>query len=99
VGGFSSEGALALPATGVLDVVEVEGGCTVLDVDGTTYLLTAAPEADLAIDPANGVVATAAGEVIAERGDRITVDGSVDPGIITFCQVGPVLIATSVEPA
>ena len=88
--------SLPNPVTGTLDRVDVEGGCTVLVVDGETYELVAAPGASVAIDPANGVVASTDGDVIAEVGDTITVTGEIDPGLVSFCQVGPILAVEDV---
>ncbi len=85
-----------LPATGTLGLSEVEGGCVFVEIDGDRYELLADTGADVAVDPANGVIADAAGEVIARAGEEITVDGTVDPGIVTFCQIGPVLVADSI---
>lgn len=90
---------LALPATGTLGVENLEGGCIYLEVDGQKYELLAGPDAALAMDAGNGVVADAEGNVIAQAGDTITVEGALDPGIATFCQIGPVLMATSVAAA
>lgn len=100
-GGAASETAapaesLPNPVTGTLDRVDVEGGCTVLVVDGASYELVAAPGASVAIDPANGVVASTDGDVIAEVGDTITVTGEIDPGLMSFCQVGPILAAEDI---
>lgn len=88
--------SLPNPVTGTLDRVDVEGGCTVLVVDGEDYELVAAPGASVAIDPANGVVASTDGDVIAEVGDTITVTGEIDPGLMSFCQVGPILAVEDV---
>lgn len=88
--------SLPNPVTGTLDRVDVEGGCTVLVVDGATYELVAAPGARVAIDPANGVVADTEGTVIAEVGDTITVTGAIDPGLMSFCMVGPILAVEDV---
>ncbi|CAN5300303.1 hypothetical protein BH23ACT9_BH23ACT9_04220 [soil metagenome] len=79
-----------------LGLVEVEGGCVVIDVDGVQHQLIAAPDADVVIDSGNGVVADTSGTVIARVGDPIVVAGAVDPGMMTFCQVGPVFVADSV---
>ncbi len=88
--------AVSFPATGTLGVDDIEGGCVYVEIDGTRYELLAGTGADIAVDPANGVVAAADGTVIARTGEMITVDGAVDPGIVTFCQMGPVLVATDV---
>lgn len=92
-----SPGALSLPATGVLGVADVEGGCTYVEIEDERYQLMAGPDADVVVDPANGVVASTDGEVIAGPGDTVIVDGQVDPGMMTFCQIGPVLVASGVE--
>jgi hypothetical protein len=88
-----------MPATGTLGVEDLEGGCIYVEVDGQKYELLAGPDAALAMDAGNGVVADAQGNVIARAGDTITVQGALDPGISTFCQIGPVLMATSVTAA
>ncbi|MGI9019075.1 MAG: hypothetical protein ACR2HR_18565 [Euzebya sp.] len=90
-------GSVQLPATGVLGVEDIEGGCVFVEVDGRRYELIASPDADLAIDPGNVVVADSQGTVIARAGDTITVDGQIDPGVVTFCQIGPVLVATDIQ--
>lgn len=90
---------LQLPTTGTLETVDVESGCLVLIVDGVQYELQAAPDAELAVDAANGLVVDAEGNELATAGDDVTVDGALDPGIATFCQVGPVLFVTEVTPA
>lgn len=82
--------------TGTLGLEDVEGGCTTLTVDGERYELIADPDADIVIDSGNGVIATTDGEEIAQAGDTITVEGAVDTGMMTFCQIGPVFVAEAV---
>lgn len=86
------------PLTGTLEVMGVEGGCLVLTVGDTQYEILADPSAELAVDTANGVVVDAGGEELARAGDEVTVDGAVDTGVSTFCQVGPPLFVTAVSP-
>lgn len=93
----SKQDELSLPATGTLGVEDLEGGCVYVEIDGERYELLAGPDSGLAMDAGNGVVADAQGEVLARAGDQITVDGALDPGMATFCQIGPVLMATTVE--
>ena len=87
------------PLTGTLELVGVEGGCLVLRVGDTQYEVLADPGAELAVDTANGVVADASGTELAAVGDEVTVEGSIDTGVATFCQVGPPLFVTAVSPA
>ncbi|WP_370323753.1 hypothetical protein [Euzebya sp.] len=94
--GLEVAGDVSFPVTGELGLAEVEGGCAYIEVDGQRYELIADPDADLAVDGGNAVVASGDGEVIARAGDQITVDGSIDDGIATFCQIGPVIVASEV---
>ncbi|MEE8601801.1 hypothetical protein [Euzebya tangerina] len=93
----SADGASGprFPLTGTLELVEVEGGCLVLDVDGEQYEVLADPSSELAVDARNGVVADASGSEIASAGDEVTVEGAIDPGMATFCQVGTPLFVTA----
>lgn len=86
-----SGAALPDAVTGTLGREDVEGGCISLTVDGTVYELVAAPGAAVVIDGGNGVIATTDGAVVASVGDEVTVSGAVDEGLMTFCQIGPVL--------
>ena len=88
--------ALRLPATGTFGQEDIEGGCAFVEIDGQRYELVADPSAGLAIDPANGVIVTEDGEEVARAGATITVDGQVDAGLMTFCQIGPVLVASEI---
>ncbi|HUG83758.1 MAG TPA: hypothetical protein VMM13_04290 [Euzebya sp.] len=94
----SGDGDTALPdpLTGTLGREDIEGGCVYLESAGQRFELVAGPGATIVVDPDNGVIADTDGEVIAEPGDTITVDGSLDPGMASFCQIGQIVVVDSI---
>lgn len=85
---------------GTLGGSDIEGGCVWLDAeDGTRYELVPAPDAEIRIDSGNLLVVDPAGDVVAEVGDEVVVEGQTDPGLMTFCQVGEPLVVTDVVQA
>jgi hypothetical protein len=92
----SDGGANEQTATGTLDGdAQLEGGCVWIDTaegaiepmlpDG--YTTTTDPVAVLGPD----------GEVIAERGDQVTITGTPATDISTTCQVGAVWRVSAIE--
>lgn len=72
---------------------DLEGGCVWVE-DGSTRWQVQWPDGyTVSTDPIG--VKGPDGIDIAE-GDKVTVTGSDEPGVMTTCQVGPVWIATSV---
>lgn len=75
---------------------ELEGGCVWLDGDdGTRYEVQWPEGYEPAFDPVSLIGPD--GEVVAEAGDELTVRGSADPDMMSFCQVGTMFSATDVE--
>lgn len=90
---------IMVPVTGVLGGDEnLEGGCMWIQVDDERVQLLPAEGAGFTLDTDALAVVSVDGEVIAEAGDTVVVDGEIDEEMMSFCQVGPILMATSVMP-
>ena len=95
--GDSAAQPLPEPLTGTLGLENVEGGCAFLEASGQRYELIAGPDATIVLDEGSGAITDGeGGDVIAEVGDTITVDGAIDPGTASFCQSGQVLLVESI---
>lgn len=76
----------------------LEGGCLWLEVDGERYELSPAGGAGVQVDTTRLRLLDDAGEVIARAGDEVRVTGEVAEDLMSFCQIGPILQVTAVEP-
>lgn len=69
---------------------DLEGGCAWLDTDRLGRVEPRWPDGyTVAFDPVR--LLGRDGQVVAEEGDRVSVDGAVAEEVMTICQVGPVL--------
>lgn len=73
----------------------LEGGCTWLEFEGERVQVVYPDGYRATADPLE--LTGPDGTVIARGGDKVTVTGAPDPGMATFCQVGPVFTADMVE--
>lgn len=73
----------------------LEGGCTWLEHDGERVEVIYPDGYQATADPLE--LTGPDGEVLAGGGDEVTVIGTLDPGMATICQVGPVFLAKSVQ--
>ena len=74
----------------------LEGGCAwVRRSDGTRYEVQYPAGYEVTFDPLELVGPD--GQVVAVEGDELTLTGAVDPGMMSFCQIGEIFVATAVE--
>lgn len=74
---------------------ELEGGCAWLDTHTEGRVEPRWPDGyRVTFDPVR--LLGPDGDVVAEEGDTIAVDGSIADDVMTICQVGPVLEITEV---
>ncbi len=85
------------PFTGTLGGnAQLEGGCAWLETESEGRVEPRWPDGyRVAFDPVR--LLGPDGEVVAEEGEEIEVEGSIDRDLMTICQVGPVLRVTQVE--
>lgn len=74
---------------------QLEGGCAWLDTEEEGRVEPRWPDGyRVAFDPVR--LLGPDGEVVAEEGDTVAVDGEIAGDVMTICQVGPVLEVTEV---
>jgi hypothetical protein len=81
--------------TGHLGADSIEGGCSYLETDDGTRHEVIWPEG-YEVD-ADGALLDAAGNVVAQPGDRLTVHGEEARDMASICQIGPIFRATHVQ--
>lgn len=75
---------------------ELEGGCAWVETgDGTRYEVQYPAGYEVRYDPLELVGPD--GEVLAAEGDEVRLTGAVDAGMMSFCQVGEIFVATAVN--
>jgi hypothetical protein len=75
---------------------DLEGGCAWLSAaDGTRYEVIYPAGFEVRTDPV--ALIGPDGETVAEEGQEVTVSGVVDSEQMSFCQIGPIFVATDVQ--
>ncbi len=75
---------------------DLEGGCAWVEAaDGSRYEVEYPAGYEVRFDPLELVGPD--GEVMAGEGDQVRLTGAVDPDLMSFCQIGEIFVATSVE--
>ena len=74
---------------------QLEGGCAWLDADDGERYEVVYPEGwTVAFDPL--ALVDPSGQIRAEEGDRVGLNGEVERDAVSFCQIGPIFRATEV---
>ncbi len=74
---------------------QLEGGCAWIDAeDGQRYEVSYPEGWEVTFDPV--ALIDPAGEIRAEEGDRIGLNGEVAGDLLSICQIGPIFRATEV---
>jgi hypothetical protein len=81
--------------TGQLGFEDIEGGCVIVETDDGTRYEVQWPEG-WEVNPATLELTDPDGQVVAEGGDTLTIEGRVFDGGST-CQIGPIFEAVAVE--
>jgi hypothetical protein len=93
----ASPGPASTTVSGVLGFDDIEGGCSFIEAaDGTRYEVVY-PNG-WALDRTQAELRADDGGVV-RAGERLTVRGAVATDRSSICQIGPIFVATSVEPA
>lgn len=73
---------------------ELEGGCAWISTPTERFEVLYPPGYSVQFEPL--LLVGADGEVVAEEGDTLTIEGSRETGSASICQVGPIWRATTV---